>query len=75
MIKTDLEAQIELGVTYPFPALKTGECLISTDMQRAQNGSIGDLYYIGAFVDETLAVIGERYNITAKENGWPLIYE
>jgi hypothetical protein len=72
LIKTDLEAQIELGVSYPFPPLKDGECLVTTEAEKTQEIKVGDQIFVGVWTAETLDTIGQRYNIEAKKNGWDL---
>jgi hypothetical protein len=75
LIKTDLEAQIELGVSYPFPPLKKGECLLPASAEKQMNIKIGDLVYAASLTDELYFAIGERYNATAAQMGWtPLPY-
>jgi hypothetical protein len=42
LMDTVREKQIKLGTTYPFEALKSGECLIGQNQQKKLNLSIGD---------------------------------
>lgn len=74
VINTELEKNIDLGVAWPYTALQEGECLIASSLRSEWDGvEVGDTVWIDLWEPYTWNAVGAEYNITATEQGWPLL--
>jgi ABC-type antimicrobial peptide transport system permease subunit len=62
LMDTDREREISLGITYPFEALKQGECLISQQMAEKLQVGVGENVYSDVSMTLLLNTIIQKYN-------------
>lgn len=68
LIMTDLEKQLEIGASYPFGPLSTGQCLISKNIQESRNITVKSEIIISVKTPYTLIAVAEEYNRIAPAN-------
>jgi hypothetical protein len=59
---TDREKEIDLGVSWPYEAIPTGECIVNQEIFVNLGYKVGDIITVAAHAEYMVQTLAEEYN-------------